>query len=82
MSEQEKRNLNEEDVNAVSGGYTRVGNHISLTEEENDLINHYKIGLKRRGSRSHKYVKRNADRVEGILKGAGYQNGNMKNEKI
>ena len=81
MSEQEKRDLNEEDVNAVSGGYTRVGNHISFTEEENDFINHYKIGLKRRGSRSHKYTRKNADRVENILRGAGYRNGNMKNER-
>ena len=82
MSEQEKRNLNEEDMDAVSGGYIRTGNHISLTEEENDLVNHYKIGTKRKGTRSHKYTRKNADRVEGILKGAGYQNGNMKNERI
>lgn len=81
MSEKEKK-LNEEEVDAVSGGYSRVGSHISMTEEENDYINHYKIGLKRSGSRAHRYTQRNANRVEDILRGAGYKRGNMRNEKF
>jgi len=77
VSEKEKNALNEENLEDVAGGYTRVGNNLSFNEDENNIINTYAIGSKRARSRNHTYNKKNADRAEAILLAKGFKNGQL-----
>jgi len=77
MADNKKRSLDDDSLEDVSGGYTRIGKNISFTEDENDVINRYNIGSKKNRERNHTYTKKNADRVEELLKGHGFKNGEM-----